>query len=334
MRRRRRALPLIRTVSELETELRQGREESLRVEIGGKDLRLTHLDKVYFPEPGYTKRDILAYYYRVADRILPFLEDRPLVLHRFPNGIEGESFYQNDIGEGVPEWIETVVIPSEQRARYALLRMQRHLDAAAHGEPRLHRAAPLAQPRRRPGAAGLRLLRPRPQRGLRVQHRRQGRAAVPEDTRELGSARRPSSRRRARAAFICGCRSSASTPTSRRGTSRRWWRGSYTTSCRRRRRSSAWSTSVRKGRSRWTTAQNSYGKPLATVYSVRPKPQATVSAPLTARELSKSLRPEKYTIETLPPALARRRKDPWRDFWKRRQRIESALEVLRDGLRE
>ncbi|MDA0207517.1 MAG: non-homologous end-joining DNA ligase [Acidobacteria bacterium] len=85
--------------------------------MGGKDFRLTHLDKLYFPEPGYTKRDLLAYYLGVAEFILPFLKDRPLVLHRFPNGAAGESFYQKDIGEGAPEWVHTFVIPSESSGR-------------------------------------------------------------------------------------------------------------------------------------------------------------------------------------------------------------------------
>jgi len=110
-------LALIRSVGELKKELREGRKESLRVELGGKDFRLTHLDKVYFPELGYTKRDLLAYYVGVSEFILPFLKDRPLVLHRFPNGAAGESFYQKDVGEGAPEWVDTFVIPSESSGR-------------------------------------------------------------------------------------------------------------------------------------------------------------------------------------------------------------------------
>ena len=110
-------LPLIRSVGELQKELSEGRAESLRVELDGKEFRLTHLDKVYFPEPGYAKRDLLAYYVGVSEFILPFLKDRPLVLHRFPNGAAGESFYQKDIGEGAPEWVRTFVIPSESSGR-------------------------------------------------------------------------------------------------------------------------------------------------------------------------------------------------------------------------
>src|SRR5439155_21382732 len=71
----------------ISNELFHGRAENVNVEIDGRVLRLSNLNKVYFPESGYTKRDLLAYYYRVAEYIVPFLEGRPLVLRRYPNGI-------------------------------------------------------------------------------------------------------------------------------------------------------------------------------------------------------------------------------------------------------
>ena len=54
---------------------------------------MSNLNKVYFPESGYTKRDLVAYYYRMADYLLPFLKDRPLVLRRYPDGIKGQMFF-------------------------------------------------------------------------------------------------------------------------------------------------------------------------------------------------------------------------------------------------
>src|SRR5260370_9098861 len=58
-------------------------------------------------------RDLVASYYRVAEYLLPFLKDRPLVLRRYPDGIKGQAFFQKNMPEGVPKWIETVSIPSE-----------------------------------------------------------------------------------------------------------------------------------------------------------------------------------------------------------------------------
>ncbi|HSR48318.1 MAG TPA: DNA ligase D [Anaerolineales bacterium] len=87
---------------------------SVRVEIGGQTLNLTNLEKVYWPEDGYTKGDMIAYYRDVATLMLPYLEDRPESLHRFPNGIAAKSFYQKDI-EQPPPWLKTVRIESESK---------------------------------------------------------------------------------------------------------------------------------------------------------------------------------------------------------------------------
>lgn len=74
--------------------------------IGGIELKFTNLDKVYWPDEGYTKRDVLDYYQQVSKYILPYLKGRPQSLNRFPNGIEGQSFYQKDVTGKVPDWVE------------------------------------------------------------------------------------------------------------------------------------------------------------------------------------------------------------------------------------
>jgi bifunctional non-homologous end joining protein LigD len=91
------------------------KQEEVRLEIDGHTVKLTHLNKVYFPKAGYTKRDVLSYYAAVGPHILPFLKDRPLVLHRYPNGISGSAFYQKEAGQGIPDWIRTVKIYSETK---------------------------------------------------------------------------------------------------------------------------------------------------------------------------------------------------------------------------
>lgn len=73
--------------------------------VNGKELKFTHLSKIYWPDDGITKRDMFNYYYRIADYILPYLKDRPMSLNRFPNGIKGPSFYQKDIKGKAPEWV-------------------------------------------------------------------------------------------------------------------------------------------------------------------------------------------------------------------------------------
>ena len=76
-------------------------------EVNGHAIKFTNLSKVYWPGDNVTKRDMLNYYYQVAPFILPYLKDRPQSLNRFPNGIHGKSFYQKDVTEKVPDWVDT-----------------------------------------------------------------------------------------------------------------------------------------------------------------------------------------------------------------------------------
>lgn len=78
---------------------------------------MTNLEKVFWPEEGYTKGDLIEYYRAVAPVILPHLRDRPQSLRRNPNGIEGESFFQKDVAGVVPGWIKTAEVRSESEDR-------------------------------------------------------------------------------------------------------------------------------------------------------------------------------------------------------------------------
>ena len=88
------------------------RRGSLAALNDGK-VSLTNLGKVFWPEEGYTKGEVVAYYRDVAPFILPHLKDRPESLHRHPDGITGEDFYQKHMDHTVPAWVETVTIPSD-----------------------------------------------------------------------------------------------------------------------------------------------------------------------------------------------------------------------------
>ncbi|HSM08595.1 MAG TPA: DNA ligase D [Gemmatimonadota bacterium] len=74
---------------------------------------LSNPEKIFWPEDGYTKRDLYEYYRAVAPWLLPYLADRPLVLTRYPDGIDGKSFYQKNAPVSTPEWIRTVNVASE-----------------------------------------------------------------------------------------------------------------------------------------------------------------------------------------------------------------------------
>jgi bifunctional non-homologous end joining protein LigD len=88
-------------------------EKEVMRTIGGHTLKFTNLNKVFYPDDGYTKRDVLNYYAAIADLILPHLRDRPLSLKRYPNGITKDYFFQKDAPETFAPWLRTQLIESD-----------------------------------------------------------------------------------------------------------------------------------------------------------------------------------------------------------------------------
>jgi bifunctional non-homologous end joining protein LigD len=108
------AKPLEAAAAPARRRFRPHEDAGVPLEVGGRKLTVTHLDKVYWPQDGYTKGDMIAYYRDVSAVMLPYLRDRPLSLHRFPGGIAEKSFYQKDV-EQAPSWATIVPIESESR---------------------------------------------------------------------------------------------------------------------------------------------------------------------------------------------------------------------------
>lgn len=81
--------------------------------INGRQLKFSNLDKYYWPDEKITKRDLINYYYRMAEYILPYIADRPMTLKRYPNGIKEFHFYQKDVTGKVPDWVKTCHYYSE-----------------------------------------------------------------------------------------------------------------------------------------------------------------------------------------------------------------------------
>jgi DNA ligase D len=86
-----------------------GESERL-VEISGREVRISSPDKIYFPELGATKFDLVSYYLEVAGALLNTAKDRPAMLQRFPNGATGKSFFQKRVPNGAPEWLQTTTV--------------------------------------------------------------------------------------------------------------------------------------------------------------------------------------------------------------------------------
>jgi bifunctional non-homologous end joining protein LigD len=102
-------------VAQLDLIERRGGEGTLRIDAR-TTLDVSSLEKVFFPAEGYTKGDVMRYYARVAPYIVPAMADRPLVLKRFPNGIDGKSFYQQNAPDRVPDGVRVETITNEEGA--------------------------------------------------------------------------------------------------------------------------------------------------------------------------------------------------------------------------
>jgi DNA ligase D-like protein (predicted polymerase) len=90
----------------------------VELDVGGRTVKVTNPDRVYFPARGETKLDLANYYISVADGIVRALRDRPCMLHRYPEGVGGEKIYQKRLPKGAPDWVQTaeVSFPSGRTA--------------------------------------------------------------------------------------------------------------------------------------------------------------------------------------------------------------------------
>src|SRR3989440_135831 len=317
---------VLHTKAQIEAELFKGCSETVTIELDGKRLRLSNLNKVYFPESGHTKRNLLAYYYRMADFILPFLRVRALVLRRYPEGIKGQPFFQRDVREGLPEWFNTVPVDSEHRGeviRYATANDRASLlfltglgcidhnpwsnryDDVDHPDYFFFDLDPSDGTEFSVVVAIAQALHEKLEELRLVSFLKTSGATgihiyVPvepvytyEQLRTFGE--------------IIARTVTAEQPnlvTSERIVAKR-----------------------PAGRVLIDVQQSAHGRPLAAAYSVRAFPQAPASAPLLPRELRPSLHPETLNIKTVFARL-KEKGDLWADFWKRRQRLEQAIELL------
>lgn len=86
--------------------------ERTTVEVAGRKLKLSNLDKVLYPEVGFTKAEVVDYYTRMAPVLLPHLADRPLTVKRYPDGVDGKFFFEKNAPSHTPEWVRRVRLPA------------------------------------------------------------------------------------------------------------------------------------------------------------------------------------------------------------------------------
>jgi DNA ligase D len=97
----------------------ENKSPAVEIEVGAHTVRVSNPDRVYFPEIGATKLDLVNYYLAVGDGIVRALRERPCMLHRFPDGLSGGKVHQKRVPHGAPPWLETVRVTFPRYGRHA-----------------------------------------------------------------------------------------------------------------------------------------------------------------------------------------------------------------------
>jgi len=268
----------------------------------GRTLHVSSLDKAYFPKAGLTKGDLMRYYARVAPVLLPAIADRPLALKRYPEGAAGFSFFQQDPGEHVPEVVRVEEVDTEDKGRERRLvggDLATLLYTAQIGTIAVNAWHSRMRSLRRPDYCVLDL---DPGEGIPFPRIVQAALWVREALRglKLDGVPKTSGSRGIHVVIPLGPRATYDLSAEVAETVAVAVAEAHPEHATVERSLSA--------RPRGTIyvdhLQNAYGKTLASVLSVRAKPAATVSMPLSWRQLNATLDPTDFTLETVPRRLA------------------------------
>ncbi len=318
------ALAVGRQLEDIE---RKGGDGTLRL-TSKRTLHVSSLDKVFFPADGITKGDVMRYYASVASMLLPAINDRPLILKRYPNGIKGSSFFQQNAGEHIPTGVRTASVRTESGAeaeriiggdRLTLLYTVQIGTIAVHAWQSRIKTARYADTTtidldpgdRVPFKAVVALAKL-----IKVELDDLELSAGVKTSGSSGLhivlplPMRTSFEAAARVAEVIAERVVRRNP--RLATTER-------------------SLSARPRGSIYVDAQqNSAGKSVVAAYSVREKPGATVSAPLEWTELRDTLRLDTFTLKTMPGRLGKVG-DLWGTAMSRRNSKRALDRALRDA---
>ncbi|MDQ3866216.1 MAG: non-homologous end-joining DNA ligase [Actinomycetota bacterium] len=293
--------------------------------IGRRDVALTNLEKVFFPKLGLTKGDLLRYYLEVAPQVLNHVARRPMQMKRYPNGVEGEFFYQKRVPMPHPDWLDTVRIAFPRHGRTADFPVVTDAASLAWivnlGCIELHTWHSRVTDVERPDYL---LIDLDPSAGNPWEHVR-GIALVVRDVMdEVGLASYPKTSGATGLHILAPIRPELPFREVRRfakalaqEVERRIGDQEVATT--------TWQVALRCGVF-VDFGQNARDRTIASAYSVRPTPDARVSAPLSWHEVS-DVDPAEFTLTTMPGRIAAGG-DPTADIWRRRARLVPRFEAL------
>jgi bifunctional non-homologous end joining protein LigD len=299
------------------------RADDAAVRVGRRTVELTHLGKVFWPEAGYTKRDLLQYYADVSAALLPHLRDRAEVMKRYPNGIHGKCFFMKRTPPAHPEWLETCTISHKAAGRIPFPMVQdlpSLLWIVNLGCIDLNPWYARCDDTDRPDYLHFDL--------------DPGPGASFARVRETALALRDALESLEMAPLVKTSGSSGMhvyVPIVRGPVQKDVWRVAKRLALEMERRYPKLVTAEYRianrprGRVLVDYNQNAWGRTLASIYSVRPTPEATVSAPVTWREVERGVEIADFRLDNVP-ARVRRLGDLWRPLLAARGRFR--LETL------
>jgi bifunctional non-homologous end joining protein LigD len=300
------------------------------VSLAPREVPFSNLEKIFWPEEGYTKGDLIAYYRAVASWLLPYLRDRPVVLTRYPDGIGGKSFFQKDAPDYVPAWIRTARVWSEEGGRDIDFFVCEDVDTLLYvinlGTIPLHLwASRLSKPQHpdwsiidldpktAPFADVVTLAN-----------------AVHELCEEIGlpSFCKTSGQKGLHVLVPVGGQLTHAQSTTLAELIARAVESRHPKIATTERHIPS-----RKGRVYLDYLQNGHGKTIAGPFSARPVPGATVSMPLRWSEVNGKLDPRKFTLETAPARMKKLREDPLAPVLEMNPDLHGALARLAEKLK-
>ncbi|HBG17904.1 MAG TPA: DNA ligase D [Desulfobulbaceae bacterium] len=300
-------------------------EQAVKPVIPTGRVKFTNLDKLFWPEEGYTKEDVIAYYRDVAEVILPYLKDRPQSLYRTPSGIIEKGFFQKNVSEIAPDWAETVELTNSDGEKIEYLLCQ--------DEDTLLYMANLGCIEINPWSSSLPQLENPDFMIFDLD-------PVDVDMSDVVRLAFDFKRLFDQLGIPAYCKTSGSRGLHLYVPVRRCYTYSqvqnfvklietYIHSQNPEITSLERSPAARKGKIYLDYLQNAKGKTMASVYSIRPRLGAPVSAPLSWDELHTGLDPRKFTLRTMRRRLERKG-DLWHNIFKQRVDMQKVLNTLKD----
>ena len=313
------------TPADIEVKSSKGRANLVAPAAAPPKATVTNPEKVFWPKEGYTKGDLVAYYRAISKWMLPYLKDRPVMLTRFPDGIEGKMFYQKDAPGFVPSWIRTEKVYSEDSQReisYFILDSEEALAYVANlAAITIHMWSSRIPHLERPDW----LLFDIDPKGTTTRRAVECALAVAAVLREVGLEPCLKTSGQMGLHVVVGLAPKYTYDQAKMfselvaqvvvnripkvATINR-------------------NPNTRNGRVYIDYLQLGHGKTIAATFSVRPVPGAPVSAPMTWKELKPSLEPAVYNIETIPARMSRMKRDPFLDAIEKHATLEEALPHL------